>query len=379
MTMIYCDDCGAITDKNHGPEDGAIHCARCSGATEEAPACQELSLLDDPMPMESGGFQSSEKSMDELELFSGETIAQKRQQPLPTEDSTLKLVEDDVFGLDPQQEISDWDIEDFGPTADPSEEETHDSGEVESWQFDCLACTGRLAVEAVEERSKVNCPRCETWMIIDIDGEVILPGDEFGAPQPSCSSQDLEKLRQEVHRLADGIGIDPVTGIEEGHDSFESQMDLSYEVGDASEFSSAGETPAPGPVSPAALEAAEMVALEGDIITTTDFEIDDENGTDVPATVTTPADDLTAALSALAQGEDLVEVRFDTPTSAPVLTRATIGVYTMLFALPSFVAMSAWLAGPGSPAHQTLLRFGHQVQQNGNHVLDQIARFFAGI
>ena len=121
------------------------------------------------------------------------------------------------------------------------------------------------------------------------------------------------------------------------------------------------------------------MASEGEVITTTGVEIADENETDAPATVTTPADDLTAALSALADGEVLAEVDLDSTAPAPGLTRTTIGVYTMLFALPSLVVMSAWLVGPGSPAHQALLRFGTQVQQNGTQVLDQIARFFAGI
>ena len=62
--MIYCDDCGAITDKNHGPEDGAIRCAQMLRDTEESPASNELSMLDDPMVNETGGFQSSGESME---------------------------------------------------------------------------------------------------------------------------------------------------------------------------------------------------------------------------------------------------------------------------------------------------------------------------
>lgn len=373
--MIYCDDCGAITDKNHGPEDGTIRCARCSGATEEAPASNELSLLDDPMVSETGGFQSSSESMEDLDLFSSETIAHKRAVPAPTEDSTLTLVEDDAFGLGQHSDESEFEFPDFSQIEDvdidPETESTESAEETETWQFDCLACAGRLAVEAVVERSKVSCPRCETWMVIDIDGEVILPGDEFGAPQPSCSSQELEQLRQEVHRLADGIGTGTDTWETDGtSETHETETQVDSEVTET-------DLPSSGFVSPEALAAAEMQASAGEVITTTETEEVKEDT--LPATVTTPADDLTAALSALAEGEHLIEVDLQAEDVAPVLTPATIGVYTALFALPSLTVLSAWHAGPDSPAYQALLRFGTQVQQNGGQLLDQVARFFAGV
>ena len=363
--MIYCDDCGAITDKNHGPEDGAIRCARCSGATEEAPASNELAMLDDPMAGESGGFQTSAESMDDLDLFSSETIAQKRTVPVPTEDSTLTLVEDDVFGLQSQSDLPDFDLPDFSPLEEAEVESSDPVEEVETWQFDCLACAGRLSVQAVSLRSKVNCPRCETWMIIDVDGEVVLPGDDFGAPQPSCSSQELEQLRQDVHRLADGFGTEEETS--EETDAFEAPLpDLEVDL------------PSAGFVSPAALAAAEMQAASGDVITTTESDVVDWEEETQP-NITSPADDLTAALSALAAGEELIEVDLEVQDSTPALTPLTVGVYTTLFALPSLTVLSAWHAGPDSPTYQALVRFGTQVQQNGGHLLDQIARFFAGI
>ena len=366
--MIYCDDCGAITDKNHGPEDGAIRCARCSGATEESPASNELSMLDDPMVNETGGFQSSDESMEDLDLFSSETIAHKRSVPAPTEDSTLTLVEDDVFGLDQPVNVDEFDLPDFSQVEDNEITEDSDfTEEVESWQFDCLACAGRLSVTAVTERSKVNCPRCETWMVIDVDGEVILPGDEFGAPQPSCSSQELEQLRQEVHRIADDIGtFDDMT---------ENDAPSMNGESDADRYDS--DLPSAGFVSPAALAAAEMQAAGGDVITA--IETDEETVETPPASVTTPADDLTAALSALASGEDLPEADLHGEATVPPLTKTTIGVYTVLFTLPSLVVLSAWHAGADSPAYQALLRFGTQVEQNGGQLLNQIARFFAGV
>ena len=113
-----------------------------------------------------------------------------------------------------------------------------------------------------------------------------------------------------------------------------------------------------------------MQAASGDVITA--METEEETVETPPASVTTPADDLTAALSALA-GEDLPEVDLRGEAPAPVLTRTTIGVYTVLFTLPSLVVLSAWHAGADSPAYQALLRFGTQVQQNGGQLLDQIA------
>jgi len=369
------------------PEDGSIHCARCSGATEDAPATSELSLLDDPVTPEGAGFKSSDDSMEDLDLFSSETIAQKRSKPAPSEETTLHLIEDDVFGLSSEEDSPDYDLSEMEEAIDfeGEDEDTEATEETESWQFDCLACAVRLAVETVEEKSKLQCPRCETWMVIDIDGEVILPGAEFGAPEPSCSSEELEQLRQEVHRIADGIGQSDFDDDHFGEDSFDENYDESQQTPIELESNSS----IPTSPSPAALEAAEMQASTGDVITTTDDmtaeEETDEETTpeeieeDLFETITTPADDYSAAISALEDGEDLVEVDFGAENKAPALTPHTVGVYTMLFALPSMIVMSAWFAGPGSIAHEALMRFGTQVQQNGGQLLDQVARFFASL
>ena len=314
--MIYCDDCGAITDKNYGPEDGTIRCARCSGATEDAAATGELSLLDDPMnPVvsENNGtskFRSSDETIEDLDLFSSETIAQKRRKPTPSDETSLHLVEDDGFGRDDET------------AADPSvpteseveaalnfdaEEETFDvEEETESWQFDCLACSVRLSVVAVAEKSKLICPRCDTWMVIDVDGEVIIPEADFGAPESSRSVEELEQLREEIHSLADGIGF-PETTDEFAVEDFDTDDFSGQPV--FQEESAATENSWSSP-SAAALEAAEVQASGGEVITKVDFMTEDGEGTfedeeSTPASITTPADDYSAAISDLEAGEEL--------------------------------------------------------------------------
>ena len=76
--MLYCDECGTISDKNYGPEDGTVRCPRCAGATEEAPATSGLSLLDEPASLKRTGFAGGNEEMTDLDLFSSETIAQKQ-------------------------------------------------------------------------------------------------------------------------------------------------------------------------------------------------------------------------------------------------------------------------------------------------------------
>ena len=384
--MIYCDDCSAITDKNHGPQDGCIRCSRCAGATEEAPATGGLSLLDDPVSTTGSGFQSSDESLNDLDLFSSETIAQKRSRPVPNDETPLHWVTGD--------ETADSTSESAGEAASsgddglepyfPIEDSHSKQEETESWQFDCLACAGRLAVEAVVERSKLSCPRCQTWMVIDVDGEVIIPGDEFGAPQPSCSNQELEQLRKDVNRTADAI-LDENYGTEDFQSDFDTTLNSSFEVDNDMPDNAENyeNTSSPGSVSPAALQVAEeMSSTESEVITSTEqIEITGEDSLQItdPSDIShMEVDDLDQVLEALVSEQ--LEENDTEIVSDPImtLTSATVGVYTLLFAVPSMVVMSAYFAGPDSPAFQAILRMGTMVQQHGNQILDSLARTFAG-
>ena len=142
-------------------------------------------------------------------------------------------------------------------------------------------------------------------------------------------------------------------------------------------------TSSPGSVSPAALQVAEeMSSTESEVITSTEqIEITGEDSLQItdPSDIShMEADDLDQVLEALVSEQ--LEENDTEIVSDPImtLTSATVGVYTLLFAVPSMVVMSAYFAGPDSPAFQAILRMGTMVQQHGNQILDSLARTFAG-
>ena len=351
--MLYCDDCGSITDKNHGAETGGTRCPRCAGATEEAPATSGLSLLDEPFTADP--VKNTAVGIGELDLYSSETIAQKRQRKTPTGETKLHLVseEDDQFTPEPAPAFE---------SVAPSQELTlTETGSQEPfaprWRFECLACSGTLSVQPVTTRSKVGCPRCQTKMVVSPDGEVSLPSILAATPAPTGTPTAVFSSAS--------TATDALPGFEE-NDPFFSTTDFS-----TSDFSTSEET-APSTVasdplesavsapSMAALEAAgEPHSSEGEVMTMApvrDTEVDRENSiTEAPElplqyqpqlgveTSLGFLDDVTAA-GELFDPSDEVESAQETLAETTLargstLQPVTVMLWSGLFALPSLAAL----------------------------------------
>ena len=394
--MLYCDDCGSITDKNHGPDEGSVHCPRCAGATEESPATSGLSLLDEPSSTQPTSTTSTGFGDQDLDLYSSETIAQKRQRKTPTGETKLHLVSDEVddFSTEPEPPIEsvapsdDFSTQDFSAQQFPSEQfSSDDSGSPESpsarWRFECLACSGTLSVEPVTTRSKVGCPRCQTKMVLSPDGEVTLPKIHTSKPTSAPSETPAPLFG----------------GAETSSDRFE-QCETNDDVFSTAEDS----TPSPFTTAPheaavsapsvAALKAAgEPCSSDGEIITmapVSDPEVETTDSiTDAPElplefqpqlgveTSLGFLDEVTIAGATFEPSdedestqEQVEHCSFDNQTT---LQPATVVLWSGLFALPSLAALLITHAPKSSALWSVMTRAGISFQTRCGEMLDQLA------
>lgn len=391
--MLYCDDCGSITDKNHGPEAGSVHCPRCAGATEESPATSGLSLLDEPASTHPTTRTSTGFGDQDLDLFSSETIAQKRQRKTPTGETKLHLVSDEVddFSKEPEPPFEsvapsdDFTTQGFSAAQFPSEEfSSDDSGSQEStsprWRFECLACSGTLSVEPVATRSKVGCPRCQTKMVISPDGEVTLPKIQTSSPTtaPSPTPAPLYSSAET-----------PVEQFETSDDLFSTTEDST-----PSPFSSEAQDGAVSAPSVAALKAAgEPCNSDGEVITMTpvrDAEVETaESITDAPElplqfqpqlgveTSLGFLDEVTIG-GATFEPSDGAEstpepIEQSSLENGTTLQPATVVLWSGLFALPSLAALLITHAPKGSALWSVMTSAGISFQSRCGELLDQLA------
>ncbi len=391
--MLYCDDCGSITDKNHGPEDGAVHCPGCAGATEESPATSGLSLLDEPAVDPSTGTTRTSFGDQDLDLFSSETIAQKRTKKTPTGETSLRLVTDEDESHDSVEEnFSSFD----GSTAEPT---------FDRWTFECLACAGSLSIQAVETRSKLSCPRCQTCMVVHPDGEVSLPRMSTGhTPQqqttdaPAAVTEETSfpaspSITEETPAITEETPVStPFFGEDEG-DIFADDgagPALTEAVGSISV------TPPPVTApSTAALEAADNKCSDDAEIITVAPPVEDqieENASAAPTLPTSFNEELGVETS-LGFFDTLEECEETDPhsdsTSAPqaqegtelpqvAVQQGTVTVWTLFFTLPSLAALLVHRASPGSEMMQTLNGVGISFQYRCGQFLDQLSQWFGG-
>ncbi|HIG05588.1 MAG TPA: hypothetical protein EYQ08_07645 [Planctomycetes bacterium] len=399
--MLYCDDCGSITDKNHGPDEGSVHCPRCAGATEESPATSGLSLLDEPASTQPTSKTSTGFGAQDLDLYSSETIAQKRQRKTPTGETKLHLVSDEVddFSTEPEPPIEsvapsddsttqNFTTQNFSAPQFPSEEfSSDDSGSPEStsarWRFECLACSGTLSVEPVTTRSKVGCPRCQTKMVLSPDGEVTLPKIHTSKPT-SAPSETPAPLFGGAETSSDRF------------EQFETSDDLFSTTEDStpSPFTTAPQEGAVSAPSMAALKAAgEPCNSDGEVITmapVSDPEVETaESITDAPElplefqpqlgveTSLGFLDEVTIAGATFEplDGEESTQEQVE-PSSyenGTTLQPATVVLWSGLFALPSLAALLITHAPKSSALWGVMTRAGISFQTRCGELLDQLA------
>ena len=394
--MLYCDDCGSITDKNHGPDEGGVHCPRCAGATEESPATSGLSLLDEPASTQTTSNATPGFGARDLDLYSSETIAQKRQRKTPTGETKLHLVSDEVddFSTEPEPPFEsvapsdDFTTQNFSAPQFPSAEfSSDDSGSPEStsprWRFECLACSGTLSVEPVATRSKVGCPRCQTKMVLSPDGEVTLPKIHTAMPTAAPS---------ETPATLFGGAETPTDPFE----LFETSDDL-FSTAEDSTPSPIITAPQEGAVSApsvAALQAAgEPCSSDGEIITMApvrDVEVETADSiTDAPElplefqpqlgveTSLGFLDEVTIAGASFdpSDGEESTQEQVEHPSfeNGTALQPATVVLWSGLFALPSLAALLITHAPTDSALWSVMTRAGISFQTRCGEMLDQLA------
>ena len=361
--MLYCDDCGSITEKNNGPEDGTVRCPRCAGATEESPATSGLALLDDPTGGDAGDGSTSFGDTD-LDLFSNETIAQKKSKPkAPTGATKLRLVDDEE--------------DSFSPVTPPSSVPEPIEEEPQQWSFECLACSGTLSIEAVEVRSKLSCPRCQITMVVEPDGQISLP-DTAASTSSGARQKDSN---QHIDFSSDAETLDPFFAGEE-FSTEESADSVQTQPGSAS-------APVTTP-STAALRAAEnKCSSDGDTITMAPSHPDEVSDTSIllqdPSLETSLEDALGFLDEEVIDSDDACGLLGDplphateepensvTPEGhAAPLEPATLMLWSGLFALPSLAALLVSRLPLGSEVTQTLSRVGSTVQARCGDFLDQ--------
>jgi len=349
--MLYCDDCGTISDKNYGPEDGSVRCPGCAGATEEATATSGLSLLDEPRSLQGTGLNGGSSEISDLDLFSTETIAKKRAPRNPDGNSRLRLIEDDVeTPIEKNDSIEDRQI----PVPLVPRQ----------WRFECLACSGSLRIEPVTSRSKIRCPRCQTWMIVAANGEVNLP--------PTDEKKPISTPEQQ-------------TGAPEPSDP---QRPPSVPTPDdePAETDLLEEWSLKNTLSGASLRAVEAVEMQ-------------EGGSADTITLSPPTEQIAAAeeiedaLGFLGDdphffGEDFdldaeIEPHTDeteeTRENRTELTIPTIALWTGLFAVPSLVALLLARSTPSSGIYQALSRVGVSFQQSCGDLFTSVSGWIAGL
>ncbi len=347
--MLYCDECGTISDKNYGPEDGTVRCPRCAGATEEAPATSGLSLLDEPGSLKRTGFDGGNKEMTDLDLFSSETIAQKRKPKQADGETRLHLIDE---ATDEPAEKSDSFHTRNTPLPPPAQQ----------WRFECLACSGSLRLEPVSQRCKIRCPRCQTWMVLETEGTLSLPATEK-------KSRSMANDTASHRSSADDVYDSPIS-----------------ETTSSTRTSSQKIVSSP---SPAAVRAVDSQGSGSTDVITMAPPIEAEETLEEPQTATPIAGetDLLGQIGAdpdqFGQEFDLepvAEPESDPTSSAPTeLTDGTVALWTMLFVLPSLMALLTARLAPSSEIQQLLSRVGVSFQNSCGEFLTALSGWMPGL
>ena len=188
MDFQYCDRCGDITKTNHSSGNELL-CENCAtngagGSAPPAPSAPPtgLDVLSDPGP--SAPAPGPEPSANELDFFSNDTLAMRREPPKPKGPSKLKLVSDAEPATGFQNPAAPAPAPAAAPPAglgggnndmgmtQPMGGTIYPSKPDERWRVDCLHCAGSLSIKPAVKRSKLRCPRCRGVMILDPSGQV---------------------------------------------------------------------------------------------------------------------------------------------------------------------------------------------------------------
>ncbi|MEE2882238.1 MAG: hypothetical protein VYD70_00775 [Planctomycetota bacterium] len=345
--MLYCDDCGTISDKNYGPEDGKIRCPRCAGATEEAPATSGLSLLDEPGSLQGTGIKHSNGKTSDLNLFSTETIAQKRKPKKADGETRLHLVEEDAH--DSVEKTDSFHTKNAPRPPQPQQ-----------WRFECLACSGSLRLQPVTSRCKIRCPRCQTWMVLGPEGELNLP---------STQKKPRRNAKENLIATSDAVDFEDQTmcPTDASQNETTTQQQLT------------GQKSVTSP-SPAALRAVDSQGSgSSDTITLAPpiEELESEKtGQDVLGIIGEDPNDFGHEFDL-----DAVPQPQQDESSAPStkLTDATVAIWVGLFVLPSLGALLTARLAPSSEIYQVLSRVGVSVQHSCGDFLTAVSGWMTNL
>lgn len=189
MDFKYCDRCGEITSSNQAPQSTEILCAKCAGtapASNDAPQASGLDLLEEPggappPRTSSGGSMGTQ----DLEFFSNDTLAVRRERPQPAPSTKLKLVDDRAAegpSLMKQNPATAKPGSEALGLTQPMRSVSAPASSDDRWRVDCLACGGSLSVRPVQKRSKLRCPRCRQAMALDPSGQILAIDTQQPAP-----------------------------------------------------------------------------------------------------------------------------------------------------------------------------------------------------
>lgn len=384
MNIYYCDDCGSVTEQNHGPENGGMVCRRCSGAQEpQTQPKSGLDLLDEPPSSLQDANLGEGPSLDsgELDLFSSQTIARRREKPKPRTETTLRLVEEKP------EEVA---TEDSQETQTPSPAVVATPPPMaqqpaERWCIDCLSCDGSLSIQPVGQKSRLRCPRCQATMVIEASGQVSLPAAapqspqqiaHFDAARPSpAPAEDRDgspAVQEQGHNPVDEDSIPAPTTFEEIFSSFEAPLEPG---------SSSPETQVPSP-------AAENSSLKSSATTLTvdpkcgiddsvveeallDEPLLDEELFAHPASQESTPDSLDQGLADALLGSSFDDLNEPSghPVEAPA-SNVTIAFWVTLAALPALTAVLLSHQELAAASSALCQEIGASVEENTHRFLN---------
>ncbi|HIN79901.1 MAG TPA: hypothetical protein EYN00_02360, partial [Planctomycetes bacterium] len=358
MNILYCDECGSITELNHGPKDGGMRCCSCAGVEEpEVQTKTGLDLLDEPPSSRDDAGLGEIPSLDsgELDLFSTQTIARRREKPKPRTETTLRLIEET----------------DEGTAVETPSPQSPDAGfqtttvQEERWCIDCLCCDGSLSIEPVSQKSRLCCPRCRATMVIEANGQVSLLTIAPASPQQVAHFDESPAAETTPPpALAGQPTPDPLTSGEADPFLTDNAIDTPATF---EEIFSSFEAPAEATASPTEAPAPQPSTTGGDTAAAVDDDnpiddfvveqalldsplIDEELFTDTLLQETT-SDSPTEGLADALLGSTFEESPEN--RGCPVETQATVGTIALWVTVASLPALFAVLAGHESLAPVT--------------------------
>ncbi|MFQ5655176.1 MAG: hypothetical protein ACE5GW_10665 [Planctomycetota bacterium] len=376
MDIQYCDRCGEIIQgaSPGGASGGEILCPNCrSGGTGSSPTGRGSADTRGPTEPLPDYNLSSMAEEGNLDLFSSETIAQRRKLTSGRTESRLRLVDEAMSGTESLP---------ADPRGNPSRGSPGPGlsagGAPDRWRVDCLSCDASLSISPVSGRSKLRCPRCNATMVVDADGRVTLSGggqpesqqlahfgthgdDSFPPPGSTDETQILPLGAAPGQMQGSGVSEAPFSS---GAPPIPEEL---------SEILAGGDPGAPEELAPSSDAVAGGLAESPAVGTLTATE--EEAPPFEQSSPSAPSPSLAAAL--LDPPEEKQARR--PGAHLELQTRASlwsVGFWMFIAALPSTCALLLVSEAAGEEMQQAVEELGRGIQQNAEHLLDTIRGFW---